>query len=186
MKQFDIFGEVKTNNTVKNIIVDEIKRRYGKSSNLAFFNNLKSYNAGTIDDDYVPTFPFFMLKHEEEPSTHSLLKRLFGGYKITNPLLYAKRLVEDAAPKERHYQLNALEELHKLAEKIRKQKVDDYDFEIDGIPVKIYQKFIQVGYDIIPLNNYSGYFANLKDEEKKETIFNIIVNINNNFTKIAA
>lgn len=54
-----------------------------------------------------------------------------------------------------------------------------YDFElIDGTPVKEYQNFIQVGYNIIPKNNYRNYYMNLPLKDKI-TINNTIVIINN-------
>ena len=54
-----------------------------------------------------------------------------------------------------------------------------YDFKLaDGTPVKEYQNFIQVGYNLIPKNNMYNYLNNLS-EENKITIINFIVTINN-------
>lgn len=54
-----------------------------------------------------------------------------------------------------------------------------YDFLLeDGTPVKEYQNFIQVGYRIIPKNNYRGYYNSLSNHEKT-VINNIVIVINN-------
>lgn len=54
-----------------------------------------------------------------------------------------------------------------------------YDFELaDGTPVKEYKNFIQVGYNIIPKNNYRNYYLDLPLKDKV-TINNIVVIINN-------
>ncbi len=184
MKQFNIFGELNNSRVaLKNKIVNEINRRYPLFHTSSVDDRLKEFETetqealGGIINDYKPCFPLFMFKHQEKPTYCGLMRNLFGGYRVTNPLAYAKKLVYDASPKTNCD--DELEQLHQLAEKIRKQHIDDYDFEIDGVPVKIYQKFIQVGYDIIPINNYTGFFNSLKNKEKKENILRIIVNINN-------
>lgn len=54
-----------------------------------------------------------------------------------------------------------------------------YDFELaDGTPVKEYNNFIQVGYRIIPKNDYRGYYSSLSSREKT-VINNIVIVINN-------
>lgn len=53
----------------------------------------------------------------------------------------------------------------------------DYDFENEfGTPVKIFDNFVQIGYDIIPIN--AGSLNYLKPKTKK-TIINIIIKIKN-------
>lgn len=54
-----------------------------------------------------------------------------------------------------------------------------YDFKLpDGTPVKEYQNFIQIGYNIIPKNNMYYYLNNLRNKEKS-VINNFIYIINN-------
>lgn len=54
-----------------------------------------------------------------------------------------------------------------------------YDFKLaDGTPVKEYQNFIQIGYKLIPKNNYRYYLNNMSDNEKI-TINNFIIMVNN-------
>lgn len=54
-----------------------------------------------------------------------------------------------------------------------------YDFKLpDGTPVKEYQNFIQIGYNIIPKDNMYYYLNNLS-EKNKTIINNFIVIINN-------
>lgn len=52
---------------------------------------------------------------------------------------------------------------------------DDYDYIISGIPVKIYDTYIQYGYDIIPID-YANIFAAFKKPTKK-IIIDIITKI---------
>lgn len=53
----------------------------------------------------------------------------------------------------------------------------DYDYETEfGTPVKIFDNFIQIGYEIIPIK--AGSLNYLKPETKK-TVINIIVKIKN-------
>ena len=54
-----------------------------------------------------------------------------------------------------------------------------YDFKLaDGTPVKEYQNFIQIGYNLIPKNNMYNYLNSLS-EENRITIINFIITINN-------
>lgn len=45
--------------------------------------------------------------------------------------------------------------------------IDEYDFEIDGTPVRIFDDMIQIGYHMIPRNMPSSYYINLSPEIKK-------------------
>lgn len=54
--------------------------------------------------------------------------------------------------------------------------IDEYDFEIDGTPVRIFDDMIQIGYHIIPRNMPKSYYINLSPEIKK-TIINITIKI---------
>lgn len=55
---------------------------------------------------------------------------------------------------------------------------DDYDYITEfGTPVKIYNDFVQVGYNIIPRNNIH-FLKGLRPAEKKQ-IINIIIKIKN-------
>lgn len=74
----------------------------------------------------------------------------------------------------------AISALTKYAERAYPFYVEKgYDFkDIFGRPVKIFDDFIQIGYDIIPRHN-SSYFYNIKPETKK-TVIDIIIKIKNN------
>ena len=52
---------------------------------------------------------------------------------------------------------------------------DNYDFIINDIPVKIYDTYIQYGYDIIPLNSNNNYYS--YSEPTKKIIIEIITKI---------
>lgn len=56
---------------------------------------------------------------------------------------------------------------------------DEYDFEIDGVPVRIFGDMIQIGYKIFSKNADSNYYINLPSTTKK-TIINIVINITKN------
>lgn len=76
----------------------------------------------------------------------------------------------------------AMYKLHEYAKFVKEQqKIKGYDFEYQGQPVKIYPKFIQVGYSIIPYENYRPCFNCINATERKN-IFNIIINISNSET----
>lgn len=45
--------------------------------------------------------------------------------------------------------------------------VDEYDFEIDGTPVRIFDNMIQIGYHLIPKSAASSYYFAMKPEIKK-------------------
>lgn len=54
-----------------------------------------------------------------------------------------------------------------------------YDFKLpDGTPVKEYQNFIQIGYNLIPKDNMYYYLNHLN--KKQENTINIFINIINN------
>ena len=56
-----------------------------------------------------------------------------------------------------------------------------YDFKLaDGTPVREYSNFIQVGYKLIPKNNYCNFYNSLSEKDKKY-INNIIIVINKEF-----
>lgn len=54
---------------------------------------------------------------------------------------------------------------------------DDYDFEFAGLPVKVYDTFIQVGYDLIPINASDAFFYGFTPKKKK-IIIDIIIKVN--------
>lgn len=62
------------------------------------------------------------------------------------------------------------------AKKIRLDK--GYDFKYFGMPVRIYQNFIQIGNHIIPRHDNRDYFDSLNNEDK-QIIINVVVQINN-------
>lgn len=71
----------------------------------------------------------------------------------------------------------ALHRLAKYAKWVEEQEKDPgYDFLYADQPVRIYQKFIQIGNTIIPMNNPYSILNRFK-EEKKNNIINIIVNV---------
>lgn len=45
--------------------------------------------------------------------------------------------------------------------------IDEYDFEIDGTPVRIFDDMIQIGYHMISRNMPNSYYINLSPEIKK-------------------
>lgn len=58
-----------------------------------------------------------------------------------------------------------------------------YDFTLaDGTPVKEYQNFIQVGYNIIPKNDYRGFYNNFRSKSDLDALIiiieNTIINLN--------
>ena len=54
----------------------------------------------------------------------------------------------------------------------------DYDFKYFGQPVKVFDNYVQIGYDIIPRNNVRFYLSSLP-EKSINNITNVIVKINN-------
>lgn len=63
-----------------------------------------------------------------------------------------------------------------------------YDFKLpDGTPVKLFSNEIQIGYDLIPLNNFTKKIYDALSEECKKNIVEITVELqkkNNNATTI--
>lgn len=57
--------------------------------------------------------------------------------------------------------------------KIKTPKYDTYDFLINGIPVKIYDTYIQYGYDLIPKYNDSSLYS----KPTKKIIIDIVTKI---------
>lgn len=55
---------------------------------------------------------------------------------------------------------------------------DEYDYEIDGTPVRIWDNMMQIGYHIIPTNASSTYYIGLKPAVKK-LIVDITIKISN-------
>lgn len=76
----------------------------------------------------------------------------------------------------------ALKRLSEYAKIIEDSEKDPgYDFIYNGQPVRIYQKFIQIGYTIIPIDNPSLFLNNYRKSDKNN-IINIIINISNSNT----
>lgn len=64
----------------------------------------------------------------------------------------------------------------------------NYDFKLpDGTPVKLFSNEIQIGYDLIPLNNFTKKIYDALSEECKKNIVEITIELqkkNNNATTI--
>lgn len=73
----------------------------------------------------------------------------------------------------------AMYKLRKLADTLNDDSVDNYDFIIDGKPVVVHKTFMQIGYDIIPLDNYMPIINNFS-YVKQTTIISIIMELSDN------
>lgn len=72
----------------------------------------------------------------------------------------------------------AISKIAEHAEAVKNYLEDPgYDYKINGVPVRVYSSFIQVGTQIIPLKNYNSYLLNLREEERIN-IFKIVIKIN--------
>ena len=127
---------------------------------------------------------------EETPYSYQFIgpndRIMFG------PYAYSKSDVSKY--KTLRYLFNAEPENYNIATDFERamKKLDDYykchknnkcyyDFKLaDGTPVREYQNFIQIGYNLIPKKNYQNYFNNLS-KENKTLILNVITIINNNY-----
>lgn len=56
---------------------------------------------------------------------------------------------------------------------------DDYDFKLpDGTPVKRFADEIQIGFDLIPLNNFTEALYEALSDKAKKSIIDIYISIN--------
>jgi hypothetical protein len=72
----------------------------------------------------------------------------------------------------------ALYRLHKYAAEVKNNDDKGYDFLIGNTPVRIYQKFIQIGNTVIPFED-PYKFLKYKDEADQITIIDILINVSN-------
>ena len=167
-KIIDIFN-TKKHETIEDKIVNELKNRYGFK---AHTEHMKMYKPGPK----TPTFADLFILYPFAPTqwhTPNILD---------HNLDYAKRIVAQATkPKESALDA-ALRRLKEFADSLDEEE-KSYDFMFMGKPVKFYDKFIQIGSNIIPTLDYKPYFSNLT-ERKKENIINLIINISNEETII--
>lgn len=71
----------------------------------------------------------------------------------------------------------ALRKINAYAKWLEEQEEDPgYDFLYDGMPVRIYQNFIQIGNSIFALKDIAASLNRFK-KEKKDKLINVIINI---------
>lgn len=59
-----------------------------------------------------------------------------------------------------------------------KREKPSYDFKLpDGTPVKMFSDEIQIGYDLIPLNNFTKSYYDLLSEDARKHIIDIYIDI---------
>ena len=59
-----------------------------------------------------------------------------------------------------------------------KREKPSYDFKLyDGTPVKMFSDEIQIGYDLIPLNNFTKAYYDLLSEDTRKHIIDIYIDI---------
>lgn len=76
----------------------------------------------------------------------------------------------------------AMYRLHEYAKFVKsEQENKGFDFKYLGQPVKIYPNFIQIGYTIIPFDNYRMHFNSFENSQR-QNIVNIIIKISNTET----
>lgn len=81
---------------------------------------------------------------------------------------------------ERSYTFDALSKAIKRLANYRSNIENDiYDFKLeDGTPVKLFCNEIQIGYDLIPLNNFTKKLYDSLSESSKKNIIDIYIKIN--------
>lgn len=161
MKKFNTYFEnnSSSNNNIKETIISELFKRY--------FATNKS-------DNTTSAYVFANTNTYSNP-----FSKLFNSDVVRNPLSYAKTLFHQSKSWKQRNLEEALERLRIYAKFYSNDDTDDYDMTINGIPVKFYEKFVQIGSHIIPLYEI-GYLENLLTEPKKKNITNLIINISNN------
>lgn len=152
------------------------------SNNNTIVSDIKSKIAKELKNRY--GFITTPLKEEEPifaPNKFAFLNNiynnLFSRGKIASPLIYAKTLVEDSKSHEQRRLESAMDTLKYYANFIKGTENADYDYKINGIPVKWYDKFVQVGSYIIPFYEKPNYFEGIKNKKTKETVFNLLFTI---------
>lgn len=129
-----------------------------KKNNTFSANNYKN----TIANKFLNAYPWLGKKHEEKFTLDTL-------FTIPKTTYTAEDFFNNT--------YNLEEEFFKAFAGI-KTYAKDYDFEDEfGNPIRIFDNFIQIGYDVIPI--IPGSLNHLKPKTKK-TIIDITIKIKNN------
>ena len=124
----------------------------------------KSGNAYIIDDDYIFTTND---KHLESGKSYSFTKK------------EPKKAIDITisgikTPKKPDFLTFSKAITHLLGKNNR----DTYDFKLDdGTPVKMFADEIQIGYELLPLNEATKYIYNALSDSRKKDIIDIYINI---------
>lgn len=166
MKKYTIsFDDKKTNKTYKEItpstnysaIIDDIIRANIKKNNPYLFG-------GTIDEAYRPNIAII-------PSTKKTID-----IDITIPK--KKSFSFDFGKKKIDTNYENLFKAIAFLSNYDSSK-DNYDFKTDdGTPIKLFADEIQIGYDLIPLNNFTKKIYDSLSDNAKKSIIDIYITIN--------
>lgn len=161
------------NGSIKNKILNEVNKRY------PFFKWNMNDNEPEFSVEYAG--PRDTLVFDFINSRFSALnKRFWNPYPNEEIKHYANTLV---AQSNRTYDAEtdldmAMYRLKKYAEFINSYNEDrGYDFVYMGMPCRIYDKFIQIGSNIIPYDGYSTFIHNIRNIEKQKKLIATITKV---------
>lgn len=153
------------NGSIKNYILNTVAEQFP-------FFKWNTNNEKVYDIQYAGPSDKLVFEFGKEPYFYALNRKFW------NPFIKPSNNTENYTPYE---VAKAMHNLRKYAEQYNDYLRDPgYDYlTLDGKPVRIYQKFIQIGDNIIPFKKHGFYSFSPKKEENIK-ITNIIMNIYNN------
>ena len=139
-------------------------------------NNLKSY----LTNNAKKAFPW--LFSSSYSNTRDFINEYYGPLAKTNFTTSRNNVCYNCpfakSVNKSKYDLDDLDSaIYKLQNYRNNHDVDDYDYSLFGVPVKVYQNFIQIGYTIIPKDKYGHLMIVAIPKEERTTIIDIITKI---------
>lgn len=137
------------------------------------YNNLKSY----LNNNAKKAFPW--LFNGDYTDTRDFINTYYAPYSKKE---FSKRVFNNCPcyncpfkETNNDYTLDDLDDaIYKLQNYKTKYDLDNYDYKILGMPVKVYQNFVQIGYNIIPRDEYGHILIAYIPKKEYTTIINII------------
>ena len=142
------------------------------------YNNLKNY----LNNNAKKSFPW--LFSGDYNDTRDFIDTYYGPYtkKNFNNIKFNNCPCYNCpfnSCKKSSYDIDDLDDaIYKLQCFNSKNNITDYDYKLFGMPVKVYQNFIQIGYNIIPRDEFGHIMIDCIPKEEYKTIINIITTIN--------
>lgn len=171
---------------MKTYNIDITINKSKKNNNPSIFGSASAYIDNLILTNLKKTAPYLFSK--SEPSSKTIIIDDTFGYtnngKLKSGKTYTftkgedKKTIDIFIPSKKATKPDYITFSKALAHLLSKNCGDTYDFLLDdGTPVKMFADEIQIGYELLPLNEATKYIYNALSDSRKKDIIDIYINI---------